>query len=129
MNKLQIEELITFLKADPTLQPIFWDRVFFVSSVKDQTETALYINTLSENRKQDVNETLIDFRVISPDVEVGPLQITDYLDKVRDVFEKNDFDTWSFKYFQIDTLNDTFVQQNSKKHYEGVTTFIFKNSK
>lgn len=129
MNKLQIDDLILFLKADTTLNPIFWDRVFFISSVNDQAQTSLYINTLSENRKQDTNETLIDFRIISPNIEIGPLQITEYLDKIRDVFEQNDFNTWSFKYFQIDTLNDTFVQQNAKKHYEGVTTFIFKNSK
>lgn len=129
MNKIQIEELITFLKADSTLNPIFWSRVFYIAPVNDTTWLSLFINVLSENRKQDVNETLVDFRVVSTSIEVWPLEIVDYLDIIRNIFEKNHYTVWSTKYFQIDPLNDVFVWQNIKQHYEWVTSFIFKNAK
>ena len=128
MNKIQITWLIDFIKNNTNLNTLFWDRVFFVQSLNEQTNLSLYINVLSENRKQISNESLIDFRIISNDITKGPLDIQNYIDIVKNEFEKNNIDFWS-NYYQVDIMTDVFIEANSKKNFEWVFTMIFKNTK
>jgi len=128
MNKIQITWLIDFIKNNTNLNTLFWDRVFFVQSLNEQTNLSLYINVLSENRKQISNESLIDFRIISNDITKGPLDIQNYIDIVKNEFEKNNIDFWS-NYYQVDIMTDVFIEVNSKKNFEWVFTMIFKNTK
>ena len=128
MKKAQINWLIDFIKQDQELQPLFWDRVFYVQSLNDQTELSIYINVLAENRKQISDETLIDFRIISNDIKKSALDMQWYIDTVKDVFEKNATNFWD-SYYQVDIMTDVFVEINSKKNYEWVFTMIFKNTK
>ncbi len=70
MNEIQIQELITFIKANTALAAIFADRVTYLQFVNEQTEACLLLRDLTENRQQATNESLIEFRIISPSKEI-----------------------------------------------------------
>lgn len=128
MYNTEVNSLITFLKWNSNISNIFWDRVFYVQPVKDPTDTALYINVLSENRKQIEKESLVDFRVVSFDTSIWPWDIQSYIDTVKDELEKNHLEIWDWTYYQIDIQSDVFVAHN-KNHFEWVFTIIFKKTR
>lgn len=125
MNKLQILDLLIFIKDNSELNSIFWDRVQYVSFVNEQTETCLVIRDLTDDTKQATNESLIEFRVVSPSETIWPLEIKEYLEKIKNIFNSNDLVIWDSTYFQIDSLSDFAIFPNWK-WFEWVTSFIFK---
>ena len=125
MNKLQILDLLIFIKNNTELNSIFWDRVQYVSFVNEQTEVCLVIRDLTDDTKQATNESLIEFRVVSPSETIWPLEIKEYLEKIKNIFNSNDLVVWDSTYFQIDSLSDFAIFPNWK-WFEWVTSFIFK---
>lgn len=126
MNKLQILDLLIFIKNNSELNSIFWNRVQYVSFVNEQTETCLVIRDLTDDWRIASNESLIEFRIITPSETIWPLEIKEYLEKVKNVFNKNDLVIWDSTYFQIDSLNDFAIFPNWK-WFEWVISFIFKS--
>ena len=129
MNETQIWELISYIKNDAILSPIFSTRVVYVSFVNEQSETNLSIRDLTDNRQQVSWEAMIEFKIVSPEKIIGPIQMRTYLRKILDVFEKNNMKIWNTTYYQNDCLGDLFVSTNTKWQYEWITTIIFKQTK
>lgn len=129
MYKEQIDWLISYLKQNSNISSIFWDRVFYVLPVNNQEKTSLFVNMLAENRKLSESETLMEFRIITYSDDLWPLDIQKYISTIKDEFEKNSIEIWDHTYYQIDISTDTFVAINDHKHYEGVFSMTFKNSR
>jgi len=126
MNKLEILDLLIFTKAHEELNPIFWNRVQYFSFVNEQTETCLVIRDITDDTKQTTNESLIEFRIVSPSETIWPLEIKEYLWIIKNIFTKNNIIIWDYTYFQIDCLSDFAIFPNWK-WFEWVLTFIFKS--
>jgi hypothetical protein len=125
MNETELLELIEFIKSDTDLKAIFWNRVTYLNFVNENKETSLLIRDLSESRLIATNRALLEFRIISPEKSVWPINIKAYLIKIRNKFENINITIWNSIYYQIESLDDVFIVQNEKWQYEWITSFIF----
>ena len=126
MNETKINEIIDYIKDDTALSAIFSERVTYHSFVNEPTSINLIVRDLNDNRNLATGEALIEFRIVAPEKTIGPMDIRNHLNLIRDTFAKNALTIGETRYYQIEALNDIFVAQNPKAQYEGITTLIFK---
>ena len=127
MKKEQIEQLISYIQTDTDLRSIFSDRVFFYIAPTTQTDLHLIINQISNDEWQATTESIIDIKVVQGNDSIAPLTVKEYIDMIRDKFNKNGLSLWTYNTYQITVMWDESITKNVNDRYEGTVRFIFKS--
>ncbi len=125
MDKIQIEALINFLKTEPTLSPIFWDRINYMMPPSPYSEIYLTIDNFDSDEKQVDNRFYLETRIIAWNSHTNPLDIKDYNKKVIDALRWNNLNIW-FQTYQISLMWWWSMLKDNQKRYELVQKFLIR---
>jgi len=117
--------LIDFLKNEPTLSPIFWNRIHYMLPKDSYKEVYLTLDDFDRNAKQVDDWYYLETRIIAWNSHTDPLDIKDYNQKLIDVLRWNDLNIW-FQTYQISLVWWWSMLKDSKKRYEMIQKFIIK---